>query len=138
MVKKILCFICLICSSAFAVEPISNPAIVTFKQSHDDIYRAFLRETQFLKGSVYPIRLVLFPEGSEKQRELSSFLKIPASMYEIEMQKASNLSAQPRRVNTDEKMIEAVSQYIGSLGYLTDSEKVIFNNGGQVVIVEIK
>jgi hypothetical protein len=137
MVKKILCFLCL-AFSASAVEPISNPAIITFAQSHDDIYRAFLRESQFLKGSVYPIRLVLFPENSIAQEKLARFLKIPASLYELEMQKASNLSAQPRRVTTDQEMVNIVSQYIGSLGYLTDSDQVIFNDGGQIVIIEVK
>jgi hypothetical protein len=137
MGKKILCFLCLI-SSLFAVDPITNPAIVVFKQSRQDIYRAFVRETQFLKGSVYPIRLVLFEADSIEQKELAKYLEISSSLYEIELQRTSNTSAQPRRVSSDSDMVSAVSKYVGSLGYLVDSDEVIFNDGGQIVVIEVK
>jgi hypothetical protein len=81
---------------------------------------------------------VLFPARSYRQKELAKFLEIPEPLYELEVQKASNKSAQPRRVSSDLEMIATVREYVGSLGYLVDSNQVIFNNGGEVVVIEVK
>ena len=139
--KKI--FTCLIAvgvlgsTLASRIKPISNHKIVSLKQDKEEIVRAFLRRTTFIRGSLHPVRLVLFTSGSSEQASLAKYIGIPEALLELEIQRTSNSSAQPKRVNTDQEMLDTVGDYSGSLGYISGESVLIYNTGYKVVFLEI-
>lgn len=139
--KKI--FACLIAVGALGgtldsvVKPISNHKIVSLRQDKEEIVRAFLRRTTFIRGSLHPVRLVLFASGSLEQASLARYVGVPEALLELEIQRTSNRSAQPKRVNTDKEMLDAVGDYSGSLGYISSESRLVYNTGYKIVFLEI-
>ena len=119
------------------INPIANPRIVALSQNKREIVRAFLRRASFIRGSLHPVRLVLFPSGSSEQASLAKFVGVPEVLLELEIQKTANRSAQPKRVSSDKEMVEVVGGYVGSLGYLVSDGRLIYNDRGTVVFLEV-
>ncbi len=122
---------------ASSIKPISNHKIVSLRQDREEIVRAFLRRTTFIRGSLHPVRLVLFSRGSLEQASLAKYVGIPETLLELEIQRTSNSSAQPKRVYTDQEMLEVVGDYSGSLGYISGKSMLIYNTGYKIVFLEI-
>lgn len=130
-----VCFLC--GASPSRVDPIINYHIASYTQDRREIIQAFLRRTTFIRGSLHPIRLVLFPKGSQEQVKLASYVGIPETLLELELQSTANRSAQPKRVTSDLEMLRTVGGYVGSLGYLVGTNKLVFNTGPKVVFLDI-
>lgn len=142
MGKKILLIVLLVLfhgvTSHTEVIPVANRVMQEFEQKRSDLYRVFTRQSKFLKGSIYPIRLVIFQAGSQEQSKLGEFLNIHPLILEQQLQRTNGVGSIPKRVSNSDDMIKHVTTYVGSLGYIPEQDVLIFNRGGSVIKIKIK
>ena len=141
MVKRILPILFLGLSALDCTETgiktCANHDLVAFKYTKQELYRVFTKQQFFIKGSSYPIKLVLFQANSENQSRLCAYINIAPTLLEQQLQRHDNHGAIVTRVETSQEMIARVSKYVGALGYLPEEDVLIFNNG-EVIYLEVK